>query len=55
MDRIAPQMMPFDEYLEKNNLTKQEWWRRREEAVQSRIHNCEIKTTIVSKEGEQYA
>lgn len=55
MDRIAPQMMPFDEYLEKNNLTKQEWWRRHEEAVQSRIHNCEIKTTIVSKEGEHYA
>lgn len=49
MDRIAPQMMPFDKYLEKNNLTKQEWWRRHEENVQSRIHNCEIKTIIVDK------
>ncbi|MGN0183394.1 MAG: hypothetical protein ACI4DP_13455 [Candidatus Ornithomonoglobus sp.] len=48
MERIAPQMVPFDKYLAKNNLTKQEWWRRHEEAAQSRIHNCGIKTTIVS-------
>ena len=46
MDRIAPQMVPFAEYLRRNNLTGQEWWRRHEEAVQSRIHNCEIRTTI---------
>ena len=48
MDRIAPQMVPFDEYLRRNNLTGQEWWRRHEEAVQSRIHNCEIRTTITA-------
>lgn len=49
MNRIAPQMVPFEEYLKKNNLTKQEWWRRHEEAVLSSIHNCEVKTTIVTK------
>ena len=49
MDQIAPQMMPFDEYLRKNNLAKQEWWRQHEEAIQSRIHNCEIRTTIIDE------
>ena len=49
MDRIAPQMVPFEEYLKKNNLTKQEWWRRHEEAIQSRIHNCEMRTTILKE------
>ena len=50
MARIAPQMVQFDEYLKKNNLTRQEWWRRHEEAVQSRIHNCEIRTTVINRD-----
>ena len=46
MEQLAPHMVPFDEYLTKNNLTKREWWRIHEEGVQGRIHNCIIRTTI---------
>lgn len=47
MERIAPQMIPFEKWLADRGETKQEWWRRHEEAVQSRIHGCEMKTIIV--------
>lgn len=47
-ERIAPQAIPFDEALKRCGLTREEWWRQREEAALSNFYHCPMRTTIVT-------